>query len=51
MNGQRLGWNYLRRMGFVIDVGGHMESWKDGIGPECWGGHIPSEELVDGGVL
>ena len=43
--------NCLRRMEFVIDVEEYIESWKDGICLECRGGHIPSEESVNGGVL
>ena len=39
-------------MEFVINVEEYMESWKDRICLECWGGHIPSEEeLVNRGVL
>ena len=50
LNGWRCGWNCLRGMEFV-DVEEYMESWKDGICLECQGGHIPLEELVNGGVL
>ena len=51
LNGQRPRWNCLRRMEFVINVEEYMESWKDRICPECQGGHIPSEESVNRGVL
>ena len=51
LNGWRHRWSCLRRMEFIVDVGEHMEGWKDRICPECQGGHIPLEELVDRGVL
>ena len=51
LNGWRCGQNCLRGMEFVVDVEEYMESSKGGICPECQGGHILSEELVNGGVL
>ena len=51
LNGWRCGQNCLREMEFAVNVEEYMESWKDGICPECQGGHILLEESVNGGVL
>ena len=51
LNGQRRGWNCLRRMEFAVNVEEYTESWKDRICPECLGGHILLEESVNRGVL